>query len=172
MTISKASSMFKQIFHGSGSVKEVYSGSTLVWPSKKYGDYLGTNWCAGISANGNNTVYNFSMRFEKGSIPGSVSESGTVTFSEERFEEDDTVWAGATWTDSGDLLNCMTSTDSQFGLLWYRPPSDVKKMKSYTDLTRMGFNQGHNVFTPYKYGTMNYSNGVFSIPGTTWTWNY
>lgn len=178
MSISKGSSMFGSIFHGSTGIAQVYSGSDLVFPSHKYGEYLGTNWCAGITADGNNTVYNFSIRFEKGSIPGSVAENGTVTFSEERFEEGTDVWAGASYIGSGassgagELVNCNTSTDSQFGLLWYRGTNTVIQMKSFTDLTRMGYNHGSNVFTPSRYGVMNYANGVFSIPGTSWTWNY
>ncbi len=144
---------------------------------KKWGEYKGTNWCAGLSKDGNATVYNGSIRFEQGSIPFSVDEDGNVTFSESRFEPGNAVYQGATYCDDGDLVNCYTSEDTNFGLLWYRGTNDVRKMKSFTDLKLMHFNHDHNVFTPQRFGTMNadkQANGdiKFSIPGTSWTSTY
>jgi len=146
--------------------------ATVIPQEKEWGAYLGYKACAALSADGNSTIVGITARFEKGSLPIAVKADGTVDFDKSRFEPGSFIYDGATYTDGGLLVNCYTSKDDNFGLLWYRGTNDVQKMKSFTDLTRMDFNWKHNVFAPQKYGELVENNGTFSIPGTSWTWTY
>lgn len=146
--------------------------ATVIPQEKEWGAYLGYKACAALSADGNSTIVGITARFEKGSLPIAVKADGTVDFDKSRFEPGSFIYDGATYTDGGLLVNCYTSKDDNFGLLWYRGTNDVQKMKSFTDLTRMDFNWKHNVFAPQKYGELVENNNHFSIPGTNWSWDY
>lgn len=141
---------------------------------KPYGAYLGTKWCA--APDGDATIYGFSMRFEKGSIPGYVKEDGSVVFDEGRFEEGSFIYDGACINDWGELVNCYTTRVNDYGLVWYRGTNTTQTALSFDDLTLKKFNNRHNEFECSKFGKMEDSKSGndwnFTIPGTNWSWTY
>lgn len=171
LTLTTGSSNSSSVLTGT-AYGTIIVPATVIPEEKEWGAYLGYKACAALSADGNSTIVGITARFEKGSLPIAVKADGTVDFDKSRFEPGSFIYDGATYTDGGLLVNCYTSKDDNFGLLWYRGTNDVQKMKSFTDLTRMDFNWKHNVFAPQKYGELVENNGTFSIPGTSWTWKY
>lgn len=171
MTVTNSGYSFDMSATANGTIT-VAKDKPVIPEEKEWGAYLGYKACAALSADGNSTIVGITARFEKGSLPIAVKADGTVDFDKSRFEPGSFIYDGATYTDGGLLVNCYTSKDDNFGLLWYRGTNDVQKMKSFTDLTRMDFNWKHNVFAPQKYGELVENNNHFSIPGTNWSWDY